>query len=135
MTGITDLSRLLASMEPVLSPEPYGYVALPQGARIPPGLIAFATIAETEGVTLIAPSAALVGVGLDAGPPWGRISLTVHSDLAAVGLTAAFAAALGREGISANVVAGYFHDHIFVQWARRDDAVAALRALALAAKA
>ena len=76
---------------------------------------------------MIAPSEALVAKGLEAGPPWARISLTVHSDLAAVGLTAAFATALGGEGISANVVAGYFHDHIFVQWTRRDDAVAALQ--------
>jgi len=64
--------------------------------------------------------------------PWARISLTVHSDLAAVGLTAAFAGALGREGISCNVIAGYHHDHLFVQWDRRFDAVAALGALARA---
>lgn len=135
MAGITDLSRLLASMEPVLSPDPYGYITLAPGGRVPPDLTCFATVSEDEGLTLIAPSTALAAASLDPGPPWARISLTVHSDLAAIGLTAAFAAALGREGISANVVAGYFHDHVFVQWARRDDAVAALRALALAAKA
>jgi hypothetical protein len=54
----------------------------------------------------------------------------VASDLAAVGLTAVFAAALGAEAISCNVVAGYHHDHLFVQWDRRDDALAALRRLA-----
>lgn len=135
MSGLTDLQQLLATMTPVLSSEPYGIIALKAGETIPPGLSAFATIAEAEGLTLIAPSEALVAKGLEAGPPWARISLTVHSDLAAVGLTAAFATALGGEGISANVVAGYFHDHIFVQWTRRDDAVAALRALAGAAGA
>nr|WP_302848565.1 ACT domain-containing protein [Rhodobacter calidifons] len=55
--------------------------------------------------------------------------MTVQSDLAAVGLTAAFAGALGREGISCNVVAGYHHDHLFVPWDRRWDAMVALRAL------
>ncbi|WP_367890127.1 ACT domain-containing protein [Rhodobacter calidifons] len=53
----------------------------------------------------------------------------MQSDLAAVGLTAAFAGALGREGISCNVVAGYHHDHLFVPWDRRWDAMVALRAL------
>jgi hypothetical protein len=60
----------------------------------------------------------------------GRISLTVHSSLAAVGLTAAVATALAREGISANVVAGSYHDYLLVPWDRRDAAMAALAELA-----
>jgi uncharacterized protein len=54
----------------------------------------------------------------------------VHSDLAAVGLTAAFAGALASEGISCNVIAGFHHDHLFVPWERRADAMAALGRLA-----
>ncbi len=42
------------------------------------------------------------------------ITLNVHSSLEAVGSTAAFATALGEAGISCNVLAGYFHDHILV---------------------
>ena len=118
--GERDLRVLLRTMEPVLHPEPYGF-AVREGA-LPPGT--FATVAEAEGMTVVAPLAALGG-----GEPWARISLTVQSDLAAVGLTAAFATALGAEGISCNVVAGVHHDHLFVQWDRRADAVAALRRL------
>jgi len=42
------------------------------------------------------------------------LHLDIHSSLQAVGLTAAFATELGKHGISANVVAAYYHDHIFV---------------------
>ena len=90
-------------------------------------ILPFAMVAEEEGLTVVAPLALL-----GAGEPWARISLTVQSDLAAVGLTAAFATALGREGISCNVIAGVHHDHLFVQWDRREDALAALRELSRA---
>lgn len=118
-----DLSVLLRSMEPVLHPEPYGFAVREGALPFQP----FATVAEAEGMTVVAPLALL-----GAGAPWARISLTVHSDLAAVGLTAAFATALGAEGISCNVIAGYHHDHLFVQWDRREDAMRALEALSRA---
>jgi uncharacterized protein len=124
--GETDLATLLRGMEPVLHAEPYGFVVGPGGA-VP--FRPFATVAEDEGMTVVAKLAALTAEGLVA-DPWARISLTIHSDLAAVGLTAAFATALAAEGISCNVIAGVHHDHLFVQWERREDALAALRRLA-----
>lgn len=131
MSGEMDLAVLLRSMEPVLDAAPYGYGVMAAGSVAPVG--AFAVIAEAEGVTVVADVAVLEQAGIAVDGQWARISLTVHSSLSAVGLTAAIAAALGREGISANVVAGYYHDHVFVQWALRADAMAALRALAATA--
>ena len=121
--GELDLTVLLRSMEPVLHDEPYGFAVWEGALPFQP----FATVAEAEGLTVVAPLAVL-----GAGEPWARISLTVQSDLAAVGLTAAFATALGAEGISCNVIAGVHHDHLFVQWDRRGDAMAALEALSRA---
>jgi hypothetical protein len=124
--GETDLKVLLATMEPVLFPEPYGYGVWNGGVLL---ITPFATVTEDEGMTLVAPLAEMWAAGFQS-DPWARISLKVHSDLAAVGLTAALAGALGREGISCNVIAGYHHDHLFVQWDRREGAMTALRRLA-----
>ena len=55
--------------------------------------------------------------------------LDVHSALDAVGLTAALSSALAEEGIAANVLAGYFHDHILVPADRVDDAIECLTRL------
>ena len=87
-------------------------------------------VAEAEGTTLGLPRERADELGLTYAFVASWITLRVHSALDAVGLTAAFAAALTDEGISANVVAGYFHDHLFVPEDRRDDAMRALRDLA-----
>ncbi len=122
-----DLAILLRTMEPELFPEPYGFAVWDGALSFRP----FATVAEAEGQTVVADLVAMRAAGLTS-QPWARISLTVHSDLEAVGLTAVFAGALGAEGISCNVIAGFHHDHLFVQWDRREDAMAALRALSRA---
>lgn len=134
MAGERNLLMLLRDMEPHLFAEPYGYVVLPTGEAMPTGLVPFATIAEQEGLTIVASADSLACAGLAAEPLWARISLTIHSDLSAVGLTAAFAEALTGQGISANVIAGFYHDHLFVPWDRRSGALAALTALAEGAK-
>lgn len=131
MSGITNLGVLLSSMEPSLAPGEFVYcsVAEERLAEYTP-LRPLGMFREAEGVTLILPAEAATGIkDIMASAPMRCITLTVHSALEAVGLTAAFATALTREGISANVVAGYYHDHIFVPSADAERALAALRAL------
>jgi uncharacterized protein len=132
MSGEMDLSILLRHMEPVLDAVPYGYGLIPVGAAMP-DLDAFALVREAEGLTVVATAEVLDRAGIAYQGQWARISLQVHSDLAAVGLTAAIATELAKHGISANVVAGYFHDHVFVQWDMRTAAVIALKALSAGA--
>lgn len=133
MSGGTDLDQLLATMEPALSEGCFVYASVPVAAlaehlsRGPIGLFR-----EEEGITLILPAEA--ADGLAASAPMRLITLTVHSSLEAVGLTAAFSVALTEAGISANVVAGYYHDHIFVPERDADRAIEALRALSRAAR-
>ena len=57
------------------------------------------------------------------------ITLNVHSSLEAVGLTAAVSGKLAETGISANVIAAYYHDHIFVPAEKADAALSALNEL------
>ena len=69
---------------------------------------------EEEGITIILEQQAADRLQFEYSFVAKWITLTVHSSLEAVGLTAAFSKALTEENISCNVVAGYFHDHIFV---------------------
>ncbi|WP_422038344.1 ACT domain-containing protein [Roseibium sp.] len=131
MTGETDLHTLIAQMRPMLDPEPYVFCTFAN--RTFQDLVDYGAIglfAETEGTTAILPVERARELGLADAEWFRRITLTVHSSLEAVGLTAAIAAALTKEGISANVVAAYFHDHVFVPADRADDALDALRNLA-----
>ena len=59
----------------------------------------------------------------------------MHSSLHAVGLTAAVAAELSRNFISANVVAGFYHDHVLVPSDQAEEALKHLENLSLAATA
>ena len=115
MSGERDLTRLLAALDPRLHPERYSFTE-----TVDPTLKDgdFAIVREAEGLTLVRP---------EPSGDWARISLGVHSSLDAVGLTAALATRLADIGISANIVAAFYHDHIFVQWDRRDEAMACLR--------
>ena len=131
MSGTSDLPTLLASLAPVVSPEVYVFLSRPQaaygdGVELAP----IATFSEEEGLTLVVPQERADAAGEDYDGEFGLISLSVHSDLQAVGLTAAIAAALSERGISANIVAAFYHDHIFVPLSRIDEAVSALLELA-----
>lgn len=125
MSGETNLRVLLRSMKPVLDEKPYGFAALGDDETIQLDK-AFAVIREDEGMTVVARSDVFANVNRQVPAEWARITLQIHSSLQAIGLTASFAAALGKANISANVIAGYYHDHIFVQWDNRQAAMDAL---------
>jgi len=115
--GERDLSKLLKGLKPRLLAERYAFrltleSALQHGD--------FALIREEEGLTRIA---------ADPAGDWACITLDVHSSLHAVGLTAALSARLTEANVSANIVAGLHHDHIFVPWGLRDSALEQIKML------
>ena len=125
---ISDLQTLIRSMQPVLQEGAYYFVTLPEGSALAAAEI-HASIREAEGLSVVVDEAAARKHGLQNAFRAAWITLNVHSDLAAVGLTAAFSAALGRAGISCNVVAGHCHDHIFVPYEQAEAAMETLREL------
>ena len=72
------------------------------------------TFWEAEGLSVILERAEADRLGLTYTSVHRCITLQVHSSLTAVGLTAAVSSALSSAGISANVVAAYHHDYVFV---------------------
>lgn len=127
MTGISNLETLLKDMEPVLCPKKYVFCTTKDKlneAIIP--LNPIGVFQEKEGLTIILEKDVAIKNGFSVQGVYRKISLNVHSDLEAVGLTAAFAKALTDSNISANVVAGYYHDHIFVSDQKADKALMAL---------
>lgn len=139
--GETNLQLLLSSLSPELDPSTYAFCTLrPQKsdtAKEPVkdieqvlscGIVPLATYHEKEGLTLIVErleaEKLAIDVPLEICPShFKRITLKVHSSLDAVGLTAVVATKLAEGGISANVVAAYYHDHIFVQCEKADTAM------------
>lgn len=129
---VSDLPTLLRSLRPVLNAGVYAFASVPPDAD-PSGLAPLATFREAEGLTVIVDADDADRAGLDVAFRAAWITLTVHSDLAAVGLTAAVAGALAEIGVSCNVLAAVHHDHLFVPVADADRALACLTALQRAA--
>lgn len=120
--GETDLQRLLAGLAPALAERPRAIRTQPMDAPVPGDAIML--FREDEGLTVV--------VEADASMPeahWAQITLRIHSSLDAVGMMAAIATALAAREIPCNAVSAYHHDHLFVPWERRADAMHALHAL------
>lgn len=126
MAGETILPTLLRDLRPVMAAEAYTFCVANDVKILSEEIRVFAMIREPEGVTVVAPEKDLRQAGLSGAGSWAKITLDVHSSLAAVGLTAVIAQALTRKGISANILAGFYHDHVFVPWERRNDALGIL---------
>ena len=149
--ALTDLAQILASLTVTRRGE-YVYATVPAGEdgalpsifdpdthAILDDVEPLATVREAEGLTLVlpvedAPRLAAEFV-LQFDDVFTCLTLDVHSALTSVGLTAEFSRILADAGISCNVLAGFFHDHLLVPADRADDAESLLLALAERARA
>jgi uncharacterized protein len=127
MAAIRNLSELLAQLRPRRHPGRYVFTTV---TALPPGVRPVMTFTEDEGLTVILgqDEADAAGLPYDLVTEW--ITLTVHSALDAVGLTAAVSGTLARAGIGANMVAAVHHDHLFVPAGTAGEAVRLLEDMA-----
>ena len=110
---IANLDQLLRSLEPILNGGTWVYASLPPGTDWK-GLEPLASMQEDEGITVVVREEVALQQGLPILFCAAWITLTVQSDLQAVGLTAAVSQTLAVAGISCNILAGVHHDHLFV---------------------
>lgn len=125
MSGEKSITALLRGMSPTLNQGEFVFCTVADSTALQ-GIEALGTFREREGFTAIIERQQADALGLEYSFVAAWITLTIHSALDAVGLTAAFATALGNAGISCNVIAAFYHDHIFVS---KDDAAKAMEVL------
>lgn len=130
MHGEINLKKILSKMSPELMHGEFVFCSFEKAqygehAHLEP----IAVVSEDEGLTLLIPKQKADEFAIKYASVFKGITLKVHSSLEAVGLTAAFSRKLTEHAISANVIAGYYHDHIFVQSEKAELALSALQEL------
>jgi uncharacterized protein len=127
MNGETNLNVLISTMRPKLNEGEFVFCTLKTTKIDTANCLFF--FKESEGVTIVCSKLYADKKKYAYSSVFSWITLEVHSALEAVGLTAAFSQALATHNISCNVVAGYYHDHIFVQKEHGMEAVKVLEDL------
>ena len=127
MPGEKNLSKLLANLSPALTEKEYVFCTFIDSSygdfsELKP----VASMMEKEGLSLVLEKKKAEMANIKFQSSFRCISLGVHSDLISIGLTAKISSLLYQNNISANIIAGYFHDHIFVP---SDQSVRALEIL------
>ena len=125
MKGEVNLDILLKTMKPKLNEGEFVFCTIKEMSVVgKDDVLMF--FKESEAITIIVKKELADTLRLDYSFISSWITLTVHSSLEAVGLTASFSKALSNHGISCNVVAAFYHDHIFVD---KSDAEKAMEVL------
>ena len=125
MDGERNLDALLKTMQPHLMDGKWVFRTSESSFDAATLETAILMFREPEGITIISPA---TPADNDL-PIWSMITLSIHSNLEAVGFLAAITTALAAIDIPVNAVSAYYHDHIFVPYGRRDDALECLRCM------
>ncbi len=126
MTRENNTNSLIKNVAPKLNKGRFVFVTSNEPEKIPSSEL-LCQFREKEGKTFILEKDIADKYGLSYFFIASWITLTVHSSLEAVGLTARVSTALAKEGISCNAIAAYYHDHIFVPYKDTDRAMNILR--------
>lgn len=128
MPGEMNLSEVFKSLNVSCDDVAYGFVSVKNTQfKFEDGMLG--TFQEKEGITIIATNEYLTQHELQPEVLFAKLTVEVETSLQLIGLTAVLATKLAEQNISANVIAGYFHDHIFVQYDARKKALEVLNSL------
>jgi len=121
-------SFLIKNLKPILNDGEYVFCQVQDLAAfvdIPP----VGSFREEEGITIILDKKSADLLGLEYYYIGAWITLQVNSSLTSIGLTAAVSDVLAKNKITCNMIAGYHHDHVFVDHTKADLAIQVLRKL------
>jgi hypothetical protein len=126
MSGIKNVDVLLKSMKPQQIRGEFVFCTIPIESFSKLNITPLLVFHEKEGVTIILNKESANKMKFSYQHVWAMITLTVHSDLAAVGFLAVITRKLAEKKISVNVVSAYYHDHLFVPYEKAEQAMKAL---------
>ena len=129
MNGETNISTLLNQMTPTQNVGEYVFATLKDVTMIHRN-DTVCEFKEKEGTTIVIERKKADKLNLSYTYIASWITLMIHSSLDAVGLTAIISTTLAKHTISCNIIAGYYHDHIFVNTKDTEKAMQVLTELA-----
>jgi len=131
MSGSRDLKYLLENIEPRHIPGEYVFCSIDIETLRTLGETPLLVFRESEGVTVVVLKEIAYQHALEFEGTWGLVTLSVHSNLEAVGFLSAVSKVLADAEISFNVVSAFYHDHLFVPYSKIYDALQVLEEVSI----